>query len=147
MKKILFALCFAAVAAVLCAAERNTPQASGEYAKLQAGEKVYVGNIAGAGTNGCAYAVNSATPSTGTLTVCGVFLNSAAKGEPVVVKRGGFIFANSTGNGAIAKKDIGATVYSVSGNAWTVTKTSGTKAVGKVVDVRDDGTVVVFIGN
>ncbi len=147
MKKIMFAFCVAAVAAILAAAERNTPQASGEYAKLQAGEKVYAGNIAGVWTNGCAYAVNSATPSTGTLTVCGVFLHSAAKGEAVVAKRGGFVFANSSGAGAIAKKDIGATAYSVSGDAWTVTKTSGTKTVGKVVDVRDDGTVVVFIGN
>ena len=36
--------------------------------------------------------------------------------------------------------------HSISTNAWTVTKTSGTKTVGKVADVRDDGKVVVVVG-
>ena len=144
MKKLIAMAAIAAVALAVIAAEHNTPQASGEYAKLTAGEAVYAGNIAGVWTNGLAYAVNSATPSTGTLTVCGVFQHSAAKGESVVAKRGGFVL-EQVGN--ITKKEIGATAYSITTNAWTVTKTSGTKTVGKVVDVRDDGSVVVFIGN
>ena len=127
------------------AGEHDTPQVSGDYAQLAAGEAVYAGNIAAVGTNGCAYAVNTAAIS-GTLTVCGVFLHSAAKGENVTVQRGGFILENATGDGAIAKKDIGATAYSTATNAWTVTKTSGTKTVGKVADVRDDGSVVVVVG-
>lgn len=145
MKKLIAMAAMAAMAFGAVAGEHDTPQVSGDYAQLAAGEAVYAGNIAAVGTNGCAYAVNTAAIS-GTLTVCGVFLHSAAKGENVTVQRGGFILENATGAGAIAKKDIGATAYSVATNAWTVTKTSGTKTVGKVADVRDDGSVVVVIG-
>ena len=144
MKKLI-AMAAIAAAAFAFADEHDTPQVSGDYAKLTAGEAVYAGNIAAVGTNGCAYAVNT-TAVGGTLTVCGVFLHSAAKGENVTVRRGGFILENATGAGAIAKKDIGATAYSVATNSWTVTKTSGTKTVGKVADVRDDGKVVVVVG-
>ena len=145
MKKLIAMAAMAAMAFGAVAGEHDTPQVSGDYAKIAAGEAVYAGNIAAVGTNGCVYAVNTAAIN-GTLTVCGVFLHNAARGENVTVKRGGFIFDNSTGAGAIAKKDIGATAYSVSGNPWTVTKTSGTKAVGKVADVTDDGRVVVVVG-
>ena len=145
MKKLIAMAAMAAMALAEFAGEHDTPQVSGDYAQLAAGEAVYAGNIAAVGTNGCAYAVNTAAIS-GTLTVCGVFLHSAAKGENVTVQRGGFILENATGAGAIAKKDIGATAYSTATNAWTVTKTSGTKTVGKVADVRDDGKVVVVVG-
>jgi len=142
MKKIMI---LAAVAAsmVAFAGEHDTPQLSGDYTRLPAGENVYAGNIAAVWTNGLAYAVNSATPATGTLTVIGVFQHSAAKGENVLAKRGGFVLENA---GNITKKEIGATAYSSTSNAWTVTKTSGTKTVGKVADVRDDGKVAVVIG-
>ena len=145
MKKLIAMAAMAAMALAAFAGEHDTPQVSGDYAQLAAGEAVYAGNIAAVGTNGCAYAVNTAAIS-GTLTVCGVFLHSAAKGENVTVQRGGFILENATGAGVIAKKDIGATAYSTATNAWTVTKTSGTKTVGKVADVRDDGKVVVVVG-
>ena len=145
MKKLIALAAIAATALGAAAGEHDTPQVSGDYAQLAAGEAVYAGNIAAVGTNGCAYAVNTSAIS-GTLTVCGVFLHSAAKGENVTVQRGGFILENATGAGAIAKKDIGATAYSTATNAWTVTKTSGTKTVGKVADVRDDGKVVVVVG-
>ena len=142
MKKLI-AMAAIAAAAFAFAGEHDTPQVSGDYAQLTAGEAVYAGNIAGVWTNGLAYAVNSATPATGTLTVCGVFQHSAAQGESVIAKRGGFIL-EQVGN--IKKTEIGATAYSISTNAWTVTKTSGTKTVGKIADVRDDGSVVVVIG-
>ena len=142
MKKLI-AMAAIAAAAFAFAGEHDTPQVSGDYAKLTAGEAVYAGNIAGVWTNGLAYAVNSATPAAGTLTVCGVFQHSAAQGESVIAKRGGFIL-EQVGN--IKKTEIGATAYSISTNAWTVTKTSGTKTVGKIADVRDDGSVVVVIG-
>ena len=145
MKKLIAMAAMAAMAFGAVAGEHDTPQVSGDYAQLAAGEAVYAGNIAAVGTNGCAYAVNTSAVG-GTLTVCGVFLHNAAKGENVTVQRGGFILENATGAGAIAKKDIGATAYSVETNAWTVTKTSGTKTVGKVADVRDDGKVVVVVG-
>ena len=145
MKKLIAMAAMAAMALAAFAGEHDTPQVSGDYAQLAAGEAVYAGNIAAVGTNGCAYAVNTSAVG-GTLTVCGVFLHNAAKGENVTVQRGGFILENATGAGAIAKKDIGATAYSVATNPWTVTKTSGTKTVGKVADVRDDGKVVVVIG-
>ena len=145
MKKLIAMAAMAAMAFGAVAGEHDTPQVSGDYAQLAAGEAVYAGNIAAVGTNGCAYAVNTSAVG-GTLTVCGVFLHNAAKGENVTVQRGGFILENATGAGAIAKKDIGATAYSVATNPWTVTKTSGTKAVGKVADVRDDGKVVVVVG-
>ena len=145
MKKLIAMAAMAAMAFGAVAGEHDTPQVSGDYAQLAAGEAVYAGNIAAVGTNGCAYAVNT-TAVGGTLTVCGVFLHNAAKGENVTVQRGGFILENATGAGAIAKKDIGATAYSTATNAWTVTKTSGTKTVGKVADVRDDGKVVVVVG-
>ena len=70
----------------------------------------------------------------------GVFLRTAEAGENVTVKRGGFILENA---GNITEKEIGTTAYSVASNAWTVTKTSGTKSVGKIADVRDDGVVVI----
>ena len=142
MKKMIALAAIAAVALAVLAGEHDTPQVSGDYAKLTAGEAVYAGNIAAVGTNGLAYAVNTAAVG-GTLTVCGVFQHSAAAGESVIAKRGGFIL-EQVGN--ITKTEIGATVYSISTNAWTVTKTSGTKTVGKVADVRDDGSVVVVIG-
>ena len=142
MKKMIALAAIAAVALAVLAGEHDTPQVSGDYAKLTAGEAVYAGNIAAVGTNGLAYAVNTATVG-GTLTVCGVFQHSAAAGETVIAKRGGFIL-EQVGN--ITKTEIGATAYSISTNAWTVTKTSGTKTVGKVADVRDDGSVVVVIG-
>ena len=142
MKKLIALAAIAAMALGAAAGEHDTPQVSGDYAQLAAGEAVYAGNIAAVGTNGCAYAVNTSAVG-GTLTVCGVFLNSAAAGENVTVKRGGFILENA---GNVTKAEIGATVYSVSTNAWTVTKTSGTKTVGKVADVRDDGSVVVVVG-
>jgi len=145
MKKLIAMSAMAAMAFGAVAGEHDTPQVSGDYAQLAAGEAVYAGNIAAVGTNGCAYAVNTSAVG-GTLTVCGVFLHNAAKGENVTVQRGGFILENATGAGAIAKKDIGATAYSVATNPWTVTKTSGTKTVGKVADVRDDGKVVVVVG-
>ena len=142
MKKMIALAAIAAVALAVFAGEHDTPQVSGDYAKLTAGEAVYAGNIAAVGTNGLAYAVNTAAVG-GTLTVCGVFQHSAAEGESVIAKRGGFIL-EQVGN--ITKTEIGATAYSISTNAWTVTKTSGTKTVGKVADVRDDGSVVVVIG-
>ena len=145
MKKLIAMAAMAAMAFGAVAGEHDTPQVSGDYAQLAAGEAVYAGNIAAVGTNGCAYAVNTSAVG-GTLTVCGVFLHNAAKGENVTVQRGGFILENATGAGAIAKKDIGATAYSTATNAWTVTKTSGPKTVGKVADVRDDGKVVVVVG-
>ena len=142
MKKLIAMAAMAAMAFGAVAGEHDTPQVSGNYAKLTAGEAVYAGNIAAVGTNGLAYAVNTAAVG-GTLTVCGVFQHSAAAGESVIAKRGGFIL-EQVGN--ITKTEIGATAYSISTNAWTVTKTSGTKTVGKVADVRDDGSVVVVIG-
>lgn len=142
MKKLIALAAVVAVSAFAFAGEHDTPQVSGDYVKLVAGEAVYAGNIAAVATNGCAYAVNTSAVG-GTLTVCGVFQNNAAAGEVVVAKRGGFILENA---GNITKKEIGATAYSVSSNAWTVTKTSGTKTVGKVADVRDDGQVVVVVG-
>ena len=133
----------AAMGLAVFAGEHDTPQKSGDFAQLVAGEQVYAGNIAIVGTNGLAYAAN--TSAVGGGTVCGVFQYSAAPGEKVLAKRGGFILENAS-SGTVEKKDIGATVYSVSANAWTVTKTSGGKAVGKVADVRDDGSVVVIVG-
>lgn len=141
MKKLMALAAIAALSLGAFAREHDTPQVSGDYARLTAGEKVYAGNIAAVGTNGLAYAVNTASIS-GTLTVCGVFQHSAAAGETVLAKRGGFILENA---GNITKAEIGATAYS-STNAWTVTKTSGTKTVGKVADVRGDGSVVVVVG-
>ena len=138
MKKMMMMAAVAAMALGAMAIEHDTPQVSGDYARLTAGEKVYAGNIAAVATNGLAYAVNTAAVG-GTLTVCGVFQHTADAGENVTVKRGGFILENA---GNITKKEIGATAYS-STNAWTVTKTSGTKTVGKIADVRDDGVVVV----
>ena len=143
MKKLMTLAAIAAMALGAVALEHDTPQTSGDYAKLTTGEKVYAGNVAVVcATNGLAYAVNTAAVG-GTLTVCGVFQHSAAAGESVIAKRGGFIL-EQVGN--ITKTEIGATAYSISTNAWTVTKTSGTKTVGKVADVRDDGSVVVVIG-
>lgn len=142
MKKLIAMAAMAAMAFGAVAGEHDTPQVSGDYAQLAAGEAVYAGNIAAVGTNGLAYAVNTAAVG-GTLTVCGVFQHSAAAGESVIAKRGGFIL-EQVGN--ITKTEIGATAYSISTNAWTVTKTSGTKTVGKVADVRDDGKVVVVVG-
>ena len=140
MKKLMMMAAVAAMALGAMAAEHDTPQVSGDYARLTAGEKVYAGNIAAVATNGLAYAVNTAAVG-GTLTVVGVFQHTADAGENVTVKRGGFILENV---GNIAKTEIGATAYSISTNAWTVTKTSGTKTVGKIADVRDDGVVVVI---
>lgn len=138
-KMIAIAAIAAAAVGAAFALEHDTPQASGDYASLTAGEKVYAGNIAAVATNGCAYAVNTSAIG-GTLTVCGVFQRTAEAGEDVLVKRGGFLLENA---GNITKAEIGSTAYSTTNNAWTVTKTSGTKTVGKIADVRAEGVVVV----
>ena len=140
MNKFLIMAAVAAIGLAGFAGEHDTPQKSGDFAQLVAGEQVYAGNIAIVGTNGLAYAANTTAVVGGT--VCGVFQYSAAAGEKVLAKRGGFILDNAA-SGTVEKKDIGATVYSVEANAWTVTKTSGGKAVGKVADVTDSGVVVV----
>ena len=143
MKKLMVMAAVAAMALGAMAAEHDTPELSGDYARLTAGEKVYAGNVAVVcATNGLAYAVNT-TAVGGPLTVVGVFRHTAEAGENVTVKRGGFILENA---GNITEKEIGTTAYSITTNAWTVTKTSGTKTVGKIADVRDDGSVVVVIG-
>ena len=143
MNKIMILAAVAAIGLAGFAGEHDTPETLGDYVQLVAGEKVYAGNIALVGTNGLAYAANTTAVVGGT--VCGVFKYSAAVGEKVLAKRGGFILENAS-SGTVEKKDVGATVYSVSTNAWTVTKTSGGKAVGKVADVREDGSVVVVVG-
>ena len=143
MNKIMILAAVAAIGLAGFAGEHDTPKKSGDFAQLVAGEQVYAGNIALVGTNGLASAANTTAVVGGT--VCGVFRYSAAVGEKVLVQRGGFILENAT-SGTITKADIGATAYSVSANAWTVTKTSGTKTVGKVADVTDDGRVVVVVG-
>ena len=143
MKKIMILAAVAAIGLAGFAGEHDTPETRGEYVQLVAGEQVYAGNIALVGTNGLAYAANTTAVVGGT--VCGVFKESAAIGEKVLAKRGGFVLENAS-SGTVEKKDIGATVYSVEANAWTVTKTSGGKAVGKVADVREDGSVVVIVG-
>ena len=143
MNKIMILAAVAAIGLAGFAGEHDTPQTSGDFVQLVAGEKVYAGNLAIVGTNGLAYAANTSAVVGGT--VCGVFQYSAVPGEKVLAKRGGFILENAA-SGTISKADIGATAYSVSDNAWTVTKTSGTKAVGKVADVTDDGRVVVVVG-
>ena len=140
MNKWFILAAVAAIGLAGFAGEHDTPQKSGDFAQLVAGEQVYAGNIALVGTNGLAYAANTTAVVGGT--VCGVFKYSAAAGEKVLAKRGGFILDNAT-SGTVEKKDIGATVYSVEANAWTVTKTSGGRAVGKVADVTDSGVVVV----
>ena len=140
MNKLFILAAVAAIGLAGFAGEHDTPQKSGDFCALVAGEKVYAGNIAIVGTNGLAYAANTTAVVGGT--VCGVFQYSAAPGEKVLAKRGGFVLDNAA-SGTVEKKDIGATVYSVSANAWTVTKTSGGKAVGKVADVTDSGVVVV----
>ena len=143
MKKLMAMAAMAAMALGAFALEHDTPEVTGDYAQLTAGEKVYAGNVAVVcATNGLAYAVNT-TAVGGTLTVVGVFRHTAEAGENVTVKRGGFILENA---GNITEKEIGTTAYSITTNAWTVTKTSGTKTVGKIADVRDDGSVVVIIG-
>ena len=143
MKKMIVLAAVAAIGLAGFAGEHDTPQKSGDFAQLVAGEQVYAGNIDIVGTNGLAYAAN--TTAVGGGTVCGVFQYNAAVGDKVLVKRGGFILDNAA-SGTVEKKDIGATVYSVEANAWTVTKTSGGKQVGKVADVREDGSVVVVVG-
>ena len=143
MNKFMILAAVAAIGLAGFAGEHDTPQKSGNVCALVAGEQVYAGNIAIVGTNGLAYAANTTAVVGGT--VCGVFQYSAAPGKKVLAKRGGFILDNAA-SGTVEKKDIGATVYSVSSNAWTVTKTSGGKAVGKVADVREDGSVVVVVG-
>lgn len=142
MKKIIFMASLAAAAFCAVAGERPISRTGENDSLIAAGEKVYAGNIAAVATNGLAYAVNTASIG-GTLTVCGVFMDSAGAGEKVAVKRGGFVLDNA---GNVTKAQIGQTVYSVSSNAWTVTKTSGTKAVGKVANVFDDGRVAVVVG-
>ena len=131
MNKFMILAAVAAIGLAGFAGEHDTPQKSGDFCALVAGEPVFAGNIAIVGTNGLAYAANTTAAVGGT--VCGVFQHSAAQGEKVLAKRGGFILENAA-SGTVEKKDIGATVYSISSNAWTVTKTSGTKAVGKVAD-------------
>lgn len=143
MNKIMILAAVLAIGLAGFAGEHDTPQKSGDFCALVAGEPVYAGNIALVGTNGLAYAANTTAVVGGT--VCGVFQYSAAVGESVLVQRGGFILENAA-SGTITKADIGATAYSVATNAWTVTKTSGTKTVGKVADVREDGSVVVVVG-
>ncbi len=140
MKKMNMLAAAAAISIAAFAGEHDTPETAADHVRLTCGEQVYAGNVAIVGTNGLAYAVNTAAVAGGT--ACGVFLHSADKGAKVLAKRGGFVLENA---GNVSKADVGATVWSVTNNAWTVTKTSGSKVVGKVADVVD-GKVVVVVG-
>ena len=102
MKKLTI-LAAAAMAFAAFAGEREISETGGDFVRIVAGEDVYAGKLAIVGTNGLAYAVNTAKVVGGT--VIGLFQHSAAAGEEVLAKRGGFVLENAA-SGTLAKKDI-----------------------------------------
>lgn len=132
---VLVAIGFAGAALTAAAAERDTPERTGDAVALVAGGAVYAGEMVCVWSNSLAYAAADST----NYVVVGRADNSAVKGERVVVRRGVFRWDN---RGSFAKKDIGSVCY-----VWTNTAFSvGTAAVatadvkaGRIVDVDGAG--------
>lgn len=138
MRKSLFSLilllCVGASFALM-AAPRDTPETTGSYVALAAGEALDQGVLAGVGTDGKMYAVANDKA----LTVIGRVERTAASGARAIVRRGVFNWAQSGTNTAnwVTAADIGKTVY-VGATASTVSLTPGgayTNSLGKVWNV------------
>lgn len=119
------------------AADRDTPERTGDYLTATAGEDLDAGTLAGVWTNGQAYAATVSKQ----LTVVGRVEKPVASGGTALLKRGVFRWAN--GNSSVAAKDIGATCYVYTNTAYTVdlsVPASGcTNTAGKVFAVDTSG--------
>lgn len=141
MKKFMLV---AALLALLCplavsAAERDTPENTGTFVALTAGEDLSSGVLAGVGTNGLAYGAKN----TIALTAIGRVERTADAGNRVLIRRGVFRWdQNGTNTSAwISSADLGKSVY-VGSTAVSVTLTpSGafTNVLGKVWNVDASG--------
>lgn len=125
----------AGAALQVAAAERDTPERSGELVVLTAGGTLYAGEMVCVWSNSLAYAAADSA----NYAVVGRAENTAAAGEAVVVKRGVFRWVNA---GGFAAKDIGSLCYVHTNTAYSVTTaviaSSDVKA-GRIVDVESGG--------
>lgn len=140
MKKVMMlmgALVVAGAGLVAVAADRDTPQRTGDTVALTAGEDLDAGVLCGVWTNGYVYAAGL----TKSLTIIGRAEAAADSGETAVVRRGVYRWDN--GGDTVADKDIGAIVYVWTNTAYTVCLTplaaAATNTAGTVVDVDTEG--------
>lgn len=133
MMMLMMLLCM--LAGMVQAAERDTPERTGDYVVLTAGGTITAGHMVQVDTNGTAVAA-AVTPAT--LKIVGRAENSVVSGEEVTVKRGIFRWAAA---GTITDASIGATAYVHSTNATYTVTTASTNSVacGKIVDVDSSG--------
>ena len=123
------------------AADRDTPERSGDFVQLTAGAAIPAGNMVGVWTNGLAY---SASDTLAGQVILGRCEKAAASGASVLVKRGVFAWVNGA---AFVAKDIGSTAYV--GNGYTLTTAAiatNDIAAGKIYDC-DTNVVWLKIGN
>ena len=116
---------------------RITKEAAGDYVQLVAGATIYAGAIVA--VNGSGTAVPAANSSG--YTVVGIAQQQVTSGGTMTVKRGKFIFDNTTSMG---KGDIGKTAYASDDQTVTLVSSSGI-SLGKVLDVIQEG-VVISVG-
>lgn len=137
MKKFicLMALTAVLVTAAAMAAERDTPERSGDKVTLTAGDDIYAGDMVCVWTNSQAYAASDTT----NYAVVGRAERTVSAGEKVDVKRGVFRWENK---GAFAVKDIGVTCYVWTNGCHSVTTAAvASKDIkaGRIVDVDSSG--------
>lgn len=141
MKKLMLTAALFALMAVppVMAAERDTPETTGTFVALIAGEDLSSGVLAGVSTNGLAYGAKN----TLALTAIGRVERTADAGNRVLIRRGVFRWdQNGTNTAAwITVADLGKSVY-VGSTAVSVTLTASgayTNSLGKVWNVDASG--------
>lgn len=135
MRVMMAAVMVASVAGSAFAAERDTPERSGDVVGLTAGGTVYAGEMVCVWSNSLAYAA----ADTSGYAVVGRAENTVAAGDVVMVKRGVFRWANK---GSFADKDIGSLCYVHTNTAYSVTTAAIASAdvkAGRIVDVDTGG--------
>ena len=142
MKKmrLMMAVALMAIAAACdpcLAQERNTPEVSGDFASLVAGERIFAGNPVGVWTNGLAY---SAAQTGMVVTVIGRAEATVPQGGRVVARRGTFRFPNL----GITPALIGKPAFSAFDlDGWGVAGAApaggASIQIGVVADVDGDG--------
>ena len=132
------------------ASDRNTLAKDGRFRSLPvgAGKVIWAGSLVVVNATGFA---EPATTATGKIAAgrAELWIDNTGGADGAVsvrVARGIFAFANSAGGDAIARTEIGKTVYLVDDQTVAKTDATGTRsAAGRVFDVDADGVWVEIL--
>jgi len=128
------AMCFTAPAQ-----EMDTPESPGVFATLDAGERIWAGNLVGVSTNGLAYMVSNTNVALSA--IIGRAEATVNEGAAITVKRGTFRFPNL----GVTTASLGAAVYwgadtnGVQGVAGSAGSGGFSAVVGTLSNIDGDG--------